>query len=101
MGKQSKIFLSLFISKNKDNKYRLITPLRNELLFQPFREQWISSIMKIPHPWQWKQSKSCGTFWSYQLISNAILAHLVHFQWAGLAVLFIIPDFFFKFSKQT
>ena len=53
-------------------------------------KQWISANIKVWHPWQLKQSKSWGPFWSYQLNSTANSAHLAHFRgkWAGLAVLF-------------
>jgi hypothetical protein len=47
--------------------------------------------MNIQHPGQLKKLKSWGPFWSYQLNSNANLAHLPRNQaeWAELAVLFI------------
>jgi hypothetical protein len=45
--------------------------------------------MNIQHPWQLKKSKSWGPFWSYQLNSNANLAHFALFlgKWAKLAEL--------------
>ena len=55
------------------------TPLRNEK-YVNILERWISTKMKVWHPWQLKKSKYWGPFWSYQLNSTANSAHLAHFM---------------------
>jgi hypothetical protein len=51
-------------------------------MFLPQMNNW--------HPWQLKQSKSWGPFWSYHLNNTANSAHLPQkwAKWAELAVLF-------------